>query len=213
MRLAAVDTPATKFTLDLFDLNGELRHSVTVTPMLPAWHPTVVQYPADGSLLLMWGSPAGVRMYHFTRDLNVMRTEFQASEHADTARYPAAAFRNDTMFLVWERTVNATRDLMGTILQRNQISDAPIASPPIALPLIRYIHPVPASDQLRVGVHGAGATKLWLYDLRGIHLMEATADAGAQEITVNTSTLTPGIYLLTVDDGMEQERRMVVVIR
>lgn len=211
LRLSAVDTPATQFILDLFDLNGELRYSTTITPITSGWHPTVVEYPADNSLMLMWGSPAGVRMCHFTRDLNLLRPEFQASEHPDTARYPAAAFRNDTMFLAWERTANAVRDLMGTIIKRNQISDVPIALSPVAVPLIRYIHPIPASSQLQIGVNGDTPTTIHIYDLQGISVMATTVET--QETVLDVASLATGIYIMVAESGVVQERRMVAVMR
>lgn len=213
LRLAAVDTPATQFTLDLFDINGDILHSTTITPTIPGWHPTVVEYPADNSLMLIWGSPAGVQMCHFTRELNLLRPQFQVSERADTARYPAAAFRNDTMFLVWERTTNAMRDLVGTLIKRNQISDAQLDRSPIATPLLRYTYPVPASDQLRIGVDAARVTNLQLYDVRGLRVVDIPREAITEEVTVNTRLFPPGIYLLTVGSGAQQERRSVVVMR
>ncbi|MCC6411687.1 MAG: fibronectin type III domain-containing protein [Saprospiraceae bacterium] len=77
------------------------------------------------------------------------------------------------------------------------------------------LYPNPVSDALYVQIEGAPAssTELRLFDLNGQLVMQELTNTDQQTAQLNLSALNPGMYLLQVLSGENQEVRKVLVTR
>jgi hypothetical protein len=61
----------------------------------------------------LWGGSKGVYGTFLTRELETVRQDTPISAGQGTVRHPSGAFRNDTLFVVWEDYRNGTADIYG----------------------------------------------------------------------------------------------------
>ena len=104
-------------TLDLYDRNGVALHKTALPPISAPFPPYIVQNPADSGIAILYGGNGGVKMVTLDKELNVVdSTSVISATRGKTGRV-VAAFKGDSLYVVWEDFRNPTADIYGRVVR------------------------------------------------------------------------------------------------
>jgi hypothetical protein len=208
--------------LQVFDLECRLQYSRRVS--FPVWpfDPLVVQRPSDSMIVLIWGGRDGIHGTFLSNRLDLMIADTTISSIRQRAIRPSGAFRNDTLFVVWEDYRNGTADIYGnwhyvpgttasvedTAGQPGDVhgrdSSRQAAGPP-ALTILSVIpNPAFTSSTISFSLPQPVGVALDLFDAMGRLAWHRDAEArpaGTNACNVDAAGLPDGIYTVVVSAG------------
>jgi len=223
LRIYATDSNSRAFELEIYDMRGRLQqhHRIEMTSRTEI--PYVLQNPKDSSLIILWGSGSGLGLAHLTQTLQP--GAIRRAPHLDSIAHPAAAVRNDSLFLVWEDFRNNSADIYGMVMTIPPAVDPPEIEPPIVDP------PDTTTTDMAISVapnpvFGAARLELFLQqpapvridvvdDLGRLVYRETTEElpAGNNEVEVDLGSLFGGAYTVTATTDHGTVARRIVVYR
>jgi hypothetical protein len=193
--------------MELYGLDGTLLQKSNVTFSSPPVNLFLAQNPSDSSLTFLYGGTGGVRATFVDRLLNVHGQDVSISATRDSVRNSVGAYRNDTLFAVWEDYRNGSPAIYGTGHPVERIS-AGVAgtgesgSKVMAISLL----PNPASSVASLELHLSHSTsvRVDLSSMDGVTLYNGdlgTLPSGFQRITLPSEQFASGMYLVRVEAG------------
>jgi hypothetical protein len=174
-----------------------------------------VQNPTDSGFAVIAATNQGVRATFLDKRLNILQSDVRISATADSVRNPAAVFRNDTLFVVWEDYRNGNSDIYGNWLpvQTRSAVDEEFAEGRKSALQIVSIQPNPASRTATVELSHAASrpSSFEIIDSYGEVRMRLPVEAGSSSITLDVSPLPNGMYIASMRDSRHEAKRFVVI--
>ena len=200
----------------LLSLDGMLLHSTTLEDVVDSVDFFPIENRKDGSVVLLQGSPEGVRCFHFDSELRLLadpsgrsRSGIRISSEQTAAKSPAGVIRNDSLFFVW---LGEADQVYGNVVDlRKPLSSVREHDP--AADDLRII-PNPAGDLVRLQLPFVVGTDALVecIDAAGNSVSIRTMRSSVKEILLDVSNLPSQIYLVRVSSAYEKvEGRMIVV--
>jgi hypothetical protein len=156
----------------------------------------------------------------FDRDLNPVIRAYDIPVSATTGKVtnPAATFRNDTLFIVWEDYRNGVPDIYGTTVSMKTLlsvqSDALKEQPRPAIDVLP--NPLSVFGILRYQLTERGIVSITISDPLGrivaIPVDQKVQEGGEHQIVLSTETLDPGIYLCNLSTGGTNTVAKMIVV-
>lgn len=110
-------------TLDLYDRNAAVLDHATVAPVSNPVNQYIVQNPADSGIAILYTGEGGVKMVTLDKELNVVDSTQVISATRGKVGRVAAAFKGDSLYVVWEDFRNATTDIYGRVVRARTKKD------------------------------------------------------------------------------------------
>jgi hypothetical protein len=127
------------------------------------------------------------------------------------AIHPAAAFRNDSLFVVWEDYRNGEPDIYGTAIPvRTSLSVESHHEAPSSSRIVSII-PNPANTSATVDLMLRGAGSVEVIDSRGETQFHISTTS--ERIVIDTRSLPGGIYRLVLRSEGEVDSEAMIVVR
>jgi hypothetical protein len=199
-------------------------------------NPIIVESPIDSSIHIIWTADDGIRLTRFDRYLNVAVIDSLISSGPGKLN-PAAVFRHDTLFVVWQEERNGPSDIYATTWRARLLRGIPPAvhdtttpsdtlGPPPEPPApgsprgavaITAITPNPADRVATFFIDLAepGDAVAEILDMTGQVLIrrEKTFDVASGRWDIDISDLASGLYVIAVRTGNGVAMTKLVVIR
>jgi hypothetical protein len=199
-----------KRSLELFDLDGKRLNSSFID-IPPAYYDLIwVQNPEDSGFVVLWGSESGVWMTWLDKQLTVIRSNIPISEQVAPARHPAAVFRNDTLFVVWEDYRNGVSDIYGTALHLKTLLGVESQQTANESVQTMSVAPNPARDVISISTPNAGDMTLSIIDSYGITRLRTVIRS--PHMTLDIQSLPSGSYrIVAISKGKQYSIPLTVM--
>ncbi|MEO5931807.1 MAG: T9SS type A sorting domain-containing protein [Candidatus Kapaibacterium sp.] len=204
--------------MEIYDFTGgRIAHGATRIPEAGAQY-RIVENPRDSSWALIYGGDSGVRVTFLDKQLNVMAADIPASARRASVTNISAAFRGDTLFMIWLDSRTGHKDVYGNYLPIRRrifsVDEHPAANGMTTV----TISPNPARDLVQVDIAAAGNAPIELdivnplgQSVRSISLDPSIAADGHVEIS--TAGIPSGSYFLRYRMGSATGVRSLMIVR
>jgi hypothetical protein len=229
-------------TLQMFSLTGRSEAINRKGGSRTCRTPVIRQSPIDSSIHIIWASDAGIMLSRFDRNLNIDFLDSVISSGPGKTN-PAAIFRHDTLFVVWQDARNGASDIYATAwVARLLPARPPVAEPqpppptphdtlatpqpsplpePIRVPVprttITAVTPNPANNiaTFFVELVEPGDAVAEIRDMTGQVLIrrEKSFDMDSGRWDIDIDDLTNGMYVLVVRAGGNVDMRKLLVVK
>lgn len=224
---------------EVYGLDGQPIRTVLLSRAFRRGELFCLQNASDHAIVLLWGSDSGIRCMYLSDSLllEAIRAlndgalnDFRVSATSDSTAHPAAIFRNDTLFVVWEDFRDGpASEIYGTYwVVPKEIGPIPtdtIATPPLT-PMpeddltsgIRIISvtPNPAIDRVGITVESIGQSValIALYDALGRRALskELILVDGVRTYPLDLSQLSSGSYTARVSTGTSLDHERLIIL-
>jgi hypothetical protein len=171
---------------------------------------SIIQNPSDSGFAVVCGSADGIHMLLLDKHLNVLLPDTRISATSGRAINPSAAFRNDSLFIVWEDYRNGNPDIYGSALKvaTSLGVEQPRAS--TATNRISGIIPNPASGSAVIELSGSGGTIEVIDSYGELRLRVPVRSARA---VIDTRGLASGMYRIVLRGDRVWDSKALVVVR
>jgi hypothetical protein len=198
-------------SLEIFDLDGNLLRQNVVHLAANPVHFTYVQNPTDSGLALLYGGLAGVHLLLLDKHLNVVQPDTRISSSAGVVGYPSAAFRNDSLFVIWEDYSRGLADIHGIAFKAKTTSSVEVEHVDNRVQPVLALAPNPASDVTTLVFSENDATTITIVDSYGVVRMQLAAVTSHS--TLDLRTLPTGVYRVVVKSKADSRSVPLVVVR
>jgi hypothetical protein len=196
--------------LEIYSLQGN-RENEAAIPIGNSYSDIfIVESPADYSIHILRTTGTDIRLVRLDRNLRIIGSDLSIAHSSGMVSSPAGAFSHDTLFVVWEDSRNATRDIYGTATV-----DGRIVVPENSV-RIASVRPNPANNTATflVELDRPGDLAAEIHDMTGQVLIRAEKrfDGRSGLWDIDITDLTNGIYLLAVrsDSGIGTQKLVVM---
>jgi hypothetical protein len=211
---SAADT--TRFRIEKFDLHGNLLDMISLPRTEYRDDYMLVQSRRDSMIAVLFGGSSGVRGSFVTSDLQLRTADTLLSATTGTVSYPAGAFRNDTLFVVWEDYRDGVSRIYGTFHRLGTSAIAGVVSRPDRLQAERnFIIPNPTDGTIHLNANFPqhANAEFELVNLLGEivqHQQIGVDNAGWQSIPIDMNDLPAGAYIARLRHGSGVYVQMIV---
>jgi hypothetical protein len=204
------DTTGSDLRIERYHVNGALLFANIVHLLSRTDDMTLVQRPTDSTITLVYADSSGVHLTLFNKLLWDISGNVDLSATRKYVAHPAAVWRNDTLFAVWEDYRNSNADVYGNWIKRSDIASS--VSQPESMNREMFINPNPAHDRIQITLPDQTGSTLEIIDMMGQVVQQIPVDAGRSVLDVSIAGLPGGIYMVRYQphDGPVAYYRMVV---
>jgi hypothetical protein len=180
--------------IELYHVDGTLINANIVHLMSRTDDMMLVQHPADSSITIVYADSSGVHLTYLNRLMHNISGNVDLSATRDYVARPAAVWRNDTLFAVWEDYRNGNADVYGNWIERSALYSS--ASTPVSAEQKLTLQPNPAHDRIRITLPDQRGSTLAIIDMMGQVVHQIPVDAGRSVLDVSIAGLPAGFYMV-----------------
>jgi hypothetical protein len=194
LRFFWTDASGSELALELYTIGGELIATTNIHLLSRSGDWMAVQNPSDSSLTIVYGDSSGVHATYLDKRLKVLGANINVSATRQPIGNPAAVWRNDTLFAVWQDNRNGNADIYGNWIKRVAMLSTVPATPQTAPEFT--LQPNPARDRVRVTLPSSQGAELEVVDMLGKVVQTTTVSEGRSAVDVHLDGLSAGVYLV-----------------
>jgi len=216
LRYYRTDSATGTVRLELYSLPHRLEKSVEIQTSPQSDRPFVLQNPKDSSLIILWGSSVGVGFAYLNPDLSPRISSATIPGSYSNTAHPAAAVRNDSLFVVWEDFRNNSADIYGLTIPIPPAVDIGTLAPPAVTIESVAPNPVFGAARLELFLQQPAPVRIDVVDDLGRLVYRETTEelpAGNNEVEVDLGSLFGGAYTVTATTDHGTVARRIVVYR
>jgi hypothetical protein len=215
-----LDSTGIDLRLEIYSLNGSLEYATTIQHHSHNDDMMILQSPRDSSVVIVSGGEGGVHLTALDKQLHMLASNITISATHGLVQHPAATFRNDSLYVVWQDNRNGNADIYGNVMDWSSIVPLTVDIPtyptrlhpdfspdltqqlvPQFIPHPPAIIPNPASTIaiIELDVDGATEIKAELFDLLGAAMAAQTINAterGRVALQFDLQGLPVGVYMV-----------------
>jgi hypothetical protein len=206
-------TDSLRFAIEIFDTAGNRLYATSVRRPATTSDYTLIQSPADSAIAILFGGENGLHATLLNGDLGIIAADTLLSETTARVSAPNGAFRNDTLFMVWEDHRDALTRIYGSHTRLRYTPVAGVNDPrddDRADGISIYPNPTDGTITIDARFGDAGETTIDIITPLGLTVLSRTLPAGSDEGTIDIGTLPAGVYIARLRHGEDMRIGKVV---